>query len=208
MGVSLRCLLIPFLAFLCSASLATAATLNESDVGGFSNSINGANGFTQIAGGFDQIDGTLIRRESDFLRFTDLAAGAQTLTFNVNLLSTANNAQASGRLRYWTSEPPGNAFTGGFDLPTFRLNGRRNPSTSQSFSLSNDFVGGDLFVAVLSFSSNQDAYTYSLGVPGNLGGPSQVPLPAAGWLLLAALGGAAWVSRRKNRANAAALAPA
>jgi len=100
------------LAFLCSASLATAATLNESDVGGFSNSINGANGFTQIAGGFDQIDGTLIRR------------------------------------------------------------------------------------------------AYSLGVPGNVGGPSQVPLPAAGWLLLAALGGAAWASRRKNRANAAALAPA
>ncbi len=172
-----------------------AATLNETDLaGGFSSN---ANSYTQVGSGFDEIEGTLLNGEDDFLQFTDLAAGAQTVSFTFELLSNANNAQASGRLRYFESFSS-NPFSPGTAVGDFNLNPRNNTSQTLSFSLPTTFAGGDLFVAVLSFSSNGLPYSYSASVPGNAAAPAPVPVPATGLMLLAALAGALMFVRRST----------
>ena len=58
------------------------------------------------------------------------------------------------------------------------------------------FEGLDLASNIIGVSGNQGgtaAFT-----AGSAGGPSQVPLPAAGWLLIAGLGGMAALKRRKK----------
>jgi len=191
-----RVFVLPVLFSAALAGAAQAATLNETDVGGFSSSMSGGTGFTDVGSGFDVINGSLVNGEDDFLRFTNLAAGAQTLTFEFALTSTANSAQASGAVRYWETTPPGNAFTGGTALPQFNLNPFSNPSTTQTFALDSSFAGGELFVAILSFSSNGFPYSYSVSAPGNA---APVPLPPAGLLLLTAFG--ALALRRKSRSG-------
>ena len=60
-----------------------AATLNECDlVGGFSSSFATP---TDVALGNLQVDGTLAASDFDFIQFTSLAAGAQSLSFTFAL---------------------------------------------------------------------------------------------------------------------------
>ena len=178
---------------LLAASAVSAATINETDfAGGFASASQNFNPtYAQIGSGFDVVNGTSSANAFDFIQFTSLNAGAQTLSFTLNLLApNANaNSNAGGEIRYSTTQTTG-PYTNNVSAGFFALQSGRNinpviSSTTLSFSLDNSFAGGDLFVNVLQTYGNRSV-AYSLGVPGNL--PATVPIPPAGLLLASVLG--------------------
>lgn len=196
-------------AFLGTASLGQAATLNESDIaGGFGSSFNSP---TVIGSDVTTVTGTVSAADFDFLHFTSLSAGAQTLTFNFNLadpngLSGFQNGGGSVRIK---ETAPGWAYDGNplnpaggndFDLSfdPFNVAGAV-VSQTLSYSLGAGYAGGDLYVSILPTFASQ-AFSFGVIVPGNSASvdPSPVPVPAAGLLLIGALGGMAALRRRKT----------
>ena len=85
---------------------AIAATISETDfAGGFASADQNFNPtYTQIGSGFDVVNGTSETNAFDFIQFTSLAAGAQTITFTFNMITpNANaNSNAGGEIRYST----------------------------------------------------------------------------------------------------------
>ncbi len=176
-----------------SVQAASAVTISEGSVpGGFSN------GFatpTTIANGNDVVTGTLTTGDRDYLAFTGLAAGAQTITLSFS--GAAGLYLSQGTVRYSTSpftsntsgSNPGNIFLFAFFSA---------PSQTLSFSLGPTFAGA-LYLG-LSQTSGQPI-SYSLSVPGNVV-PAAVPLPASALLLGGAVAGMGALRRRAKRAAA------
>lgn len=173
------------------AVAAQAATINETDFAdGFASPDQNFNPtYTQIGSGFDVVNGTLTRRNFDFIRFTSLNAGAQTVSLSFTLLAPNANqrGQLGGEVRYSTVQSTG-PYTNNFSAGTFDLQSGRNvdpalAAATLSFNLDDTFAGGDLFVNILPTYGNRTA-VYALGVPGNI--PAAIPLPPAGFLLLSA----------------------
>ena len=198
---------------LCFASAAQAATINEIDVaGGFSSNFATP---TAIAVDTTTVNGTLSGGDFDFLHFTSLAAGAQSIILNFNLadpngLSGFQNA--GGQVRVSETQPAFafdgtriNPGAGGndFELTYNPFNvGSSVVTQTLSYSLDNSFAGGDFYVSILTTFSTQN-FSFGLIAPGNAVTPSPVPVPAAGLLLLGALGGFAALRRRKPTARVA-----
>lgn len=176
------------------ANASFAATVNEgSFAGDFSSNYASP---TAIATGVTTINGTLGSGDSDFLSFTGMQAGAQTVTLNV--AASGAGPLWIGSILYSTTPFTSNSSgtLGGtmvmYNFPPLFV----SLTQSLSFNLGATF-GGTLFLAL-----NQQmgsGFSYSLGVPGNVSG---VPLPAPILLLggaVAALG----ASRRRGKRAAA-----
>ena len=180
-----------------AASAGMAATLNESDVnGGF-----GATALTptQVALGNDMVTGSLGSGSADYLRFTNLARGAQSVTLTFGLLTPGANSAGRGS-GVVTVSP-----LAGLMNQTFSLNksGGRNGSltgtTTLTFNLNDNFAGGDLLFGLNQTAGNRTV-TYAMSIPGNiLPPPAPVPIPPAGALLLASFGGLLFWRRRAAR---------
>lgn len=181
------------LAIAMTAAPATAATYNEGS------DFSGAFGSpTAIANGFDTITGNLGTGDYDFLSFTGLAAGAQTVT--LNLAATGGSVFWTGNFRY--SATPFTSNTSGASAGSiFMYNlGFLGSSLTQSlsFNLGSGFAG-TLYLA-LNLSTGAGA-SYSLSVPGNAP-VAPVPLPASALLLAGAVAGLGALRRRGKCAAA------
>lgn len=189
-------LLLASLLFLSSAAAGAAATLNESDVfGGFGGTAQTA---TQIALGNEVINGALGSGTADFLRFSNLASGAQTITLTFGLISPNPNAAGSGGGTV-TVSPFGTPALQNFNITKGGgRNGTISGTTTLSFSLDANYNGQELVFGLTQSSGNR-AVTYAMSIPGNVfvPPPAPVPVPPAGALLLAAFGGLA-IWRRKR----------
>ncbi|HQU67704.1 MAG TPA: hypothetical protein PLI43_05845 [Albidovulum sp.] len=182
------------LAIALSATTASAVTVNEGSFAG--GDFSGAFGSpTAIASGVDTITGGLGSGDRDFLSFTGMATGAQTITLNLTALGSG--PLWTGTLRYSTT--PFTSNTSG-SIAGSLLMVRFPPfvvwtTQTLSFNLGATF-GGTLFLAL-----NQQSGTgiaYSLSIPGN--NPAPVPLPATALLLGGAVAGLGASRRRGRRA--------
>lgn len=175
-----------------TATMSMAATLSESDVnGGFGATQLSA---TQVALGNEIVTGTLSRGTADFLRFTNLSGGAQSVTLTFGLLLQNPNSAGSGSGTVTVS-----ALTG-VPVQNFNItkgggpNGTISGITTLTFNLDNSFAGGELLFGLAQTAGNRTV-TYAMSIPGNML-PAPVPVPPAGTLLLAAFGGLlAWRRR-------------
>lgn len=189
-----------FFVSLCAASAVAAATINESDVpGGFGSNSQWFNPtYTSISYGVDVVTGTATSNNFDFLRFTDLDAGAQSITFDFAVPNATGTVFTNGGGQVYYSEtyqsgPYNGTNAGGFNMFYNPFNAFSTTTASLTFNLANSFAGGDLFVNIL---PQYGQFTYSVSLTGNGGLPAPVPVPAAGALMLAALGGLAFRRRR------------
>ncbi len=178
-------------AALSSTLPASSATINEGSFSGgdFSNSFSAP---TTVVNGNDIITGTISSGDRDYLVFTGLAMGAQTVT--LSFAGSAGLYLSQGTVRYSTTPftsntsgtNPGNLFLFAlFSAPTQTL----------SFNLGPSFAGS-LYLG-LSLTSGQPI-TYSLNVPGNAP-VTPVPLPASAVLLGGAVAGMGALRRRAKR---------
>jgi len=187
--------------------VASAATLSETALAtGFSADFSAP---TVAASDTTSIEGTLAQGEFDFLQLTGLQAGTQTLFFLLNLAAPSGltgTQAASGDIRVsdtaLTSATDGtriNPAAGAtdFDL-SFDLTNLPGavPFQSLSYDLDPTFAGGDLYLSILPTFASQ-TFSYTIAVPAAPIAPAPVPVPAAGLLLLTALGGMAALRKRK-----------
>lgn len=176
------------------ASPASAATISETSfAGGDFSSAFGAP--TAIASGFDTVTGNLGSGDRDFLSFTGMKTGAQTVTLSLAALGAG--PLWTGSLRYSTT--PFTSNTSGtlagsilmFNAPPVLV----SLTQTLSFNLGATF-GGTLFIALN--QQRGSGISYSLSIPGNV--PAAVPLPATALLLGGALAGLGASRRRKQTA--------
>lgn len=209
-----------FLIFvLCTLALAVssqAATLTESDVnGGFSNDFRNPTvvgpGIDLITGGLSTGGGGSVADEFDFLQFTNLQPGAQTVSFTFSLAVPSGFTGfigAGGTVRVKTDPFEFSAFEGTaqqFQLSFNSFNpAGSTPTQTLSFDLGSSFAGPELFVNVRTTNATQP-FSFGVAVPGNAIAP--VPLPATGWLMMFGLA-AAFGMRRVGTQSAKHLVPA
>ena len=173
------------------------ATVNEGTLGDFSNNYATP---TVIGNGFETVTGATSVGDLDFVQFSGLASGAQTVSVTFTPASLGTLFISSGTLRYstqpFTSSTSGTS-AGNFSIYDFGL----FSSTTQtlSFNLDSSF-NGSLFVS-LSLALGSPV-NYSISIPGNAY-VAPVPLPASAALLLAGLGGVGAVSWRRKARRAA-----
>lgn len=171
---------------------------------------------TAIATGSSQVSGTA--SDLDVLLLTGLKAGAQTLTFGFSGASiyTSGNLTAGGAILYsytpfqWGWDNDGvtsyqvsyNSWNAG--TPWF---GQSGSLTSTASLTLNDTFLGTLYLAIVPWNGTPLAYTIDLPVaaaaPAPLPStelPANVPVPAAGLLLGAALALAGVASGRRKQA--------
>jgi hypothetical protein len=199
--------------FLGACSVASAATVNETDlVGGFSSTLSTP---TALASDTTDVTGRLSAGDFDFLHFTSLAAGAKTLTFTFDLANPSGLSgyqNAGGQVRIKDTQP-GWAFDGdqlnasaganSFDLFYDPFDASNAVVTQTlSYNLPSAFTGGSRYVSILPTFSSQ-TFSYGISLTGDTPLPSPVPIPAAGLMLLVALGGFAALRGRKSAVSAA-----
>jgi hypothetical protein len=181
------------------ASMAQAATLNETDVvGGFSSNFGTP---TTIGSGFENLTGTPSGSDADYLHFTSLAAGAQTFSLSFDLGDPTPASffdVATGSVGVSLTAPT--ASVTGVNANYF-LAGFASTTQTLTYSLGSGFTGGSLYVSILPTFSTQ-SFSFGIDIPGNATPPAPVPVPAAGLLLLGALGGFVALRRRKSPALA------
>ncbi|WP_375173297.1 VPLPA-CTERM sorting domain-containing protein [Pseudooceanicola sp.] len=183
-----------------TASMAQAATVTEADYGGFSNSgwswATNSSAFSEIGHGYSSVSGTGEQNRHDFLHFTGLPTGEQSVTISFGFVpdATANNRDVSV---YWGTA----AFCDwcGTGLPQVSMNAG-NPTTEYVLNFNAGFAG-DLYLQ-LNFLSGTN-FTYNITGTGFAsdsasGSAPAVPLPAGIWLGLSALGALGLAARRRK----------
>lgn len=171
-----------------------SATITEGSVSGgdFSGAFAAP---TSITNGYDTITGSLGVGDRDFLSFTGLATGAQTVT--LSLAGSAGLYLSQGTFRYsttpFTSNTSGTSAGNIFMFAFFSA-----PTQTLSFNLGPSFAGS-LYLG-LNLTSGR-ALTYSLSVPGNAP-VAPVPLPASALLLGGGVAGLGALRRRAKRTAA------
>lgn len=184
------------LALAVGATSASAATVNEGSLSGgdFSSTYGSP---TAIASGVGTITGTLVTGDRDFLSFSGMTTGAQTVTLSV--AATGAGPLWLGSILYstvpFTSDTSGTI--GGtivmYNIPPTLI----SMTQTLSFNLGATF-GGTLFLAL--DQQMGGGISYALGIPGNV--PPAVPLPATALLLGGAIAGLGASRRRGKRAAA------
>lgn len=189
------------------AQVAQGATLSESGVvGGFSSDFLNP---TTVALNTTSIDGTLSDGDPDFFQLSGLGSGSQTLFFFLNL-ATPNGLtgpqSASGQILVseiaLSSALDGTRINPGAGADDFSLSFNPGdfassvPFQTLSYDLGAGFGGGDLYLSILPTFASQ-SFSFGVVVPASPIAPAPVPVPAAGLMLLAALGGFAALRRRK-----------
>lgn len=200
----MRNLVVALALALAASPSAHAATLNEGDIaGGFSSDFTSP---TALDDSFDTVNGSLAVGGYDIFSLASLTAGAQTvsLTFDLGLpAGTTTYENAGGYVRFKDTPfqySPEEGSTSAFGL-VFVPGSPIGSTLSQtlSFNLDSSYAAGTpLFFAVRLTNSSVGALNFGTSVPGNA--PAPVPVPAAGLLLLAGLGGLAALRRRKPAA--------
>jgi hypothetical protein len=174
------------------AAPAAAVTVTEGSFSGgdFSNAFGAP---TTIVNGYDTVTGSLSSGDYDFLAFTGLAAGAQTITLNLTSTS-AGFYFANGAMRY--SATPFTSNASGTSAGTFTIfNFGFFSQTTQQLVLSlGPTFSGALYLAL---NLGGGSAAYSLSAPGNAP-VAPVPLPASALLLGGALAGIGALRRREK----------
>ena len=189
------------------AQVAHGATLSESSVaGGFSSDFLNP---TNVATNTTTIEGTLSNGDGDFFQLNGLGAGSQTLFFFLNLAVPSGlvGAQsANGQIRVseaaFSSATDGTRINSAAGSDDFSLSfdpanfSSSVPFQTLSYDLGAGFGGGDVYLSILPTFASQ-TFSFGVVVPADPIAPAPVPVPAAGLMLLAALGGFAALRRRK-----------
>lgn len=164
---------------------------------------------TPIAAGTSQISGTA--SDLDVLMLTGLSAGAQVLdfTFSGADVYTSGNLTAGGAILYsttpfawgWDKDGQTNYVVSynSWNVGTPWTGSTGSLTSTASLMLDASFAGGDLYLAIVPWNST--ALTYSLNVPAGaapVAPVAPVPLPAAGLLLMGALGGIGALGLRRR----------
>lgn len=179
-----------------AAAPAAAATLTEWDAGDFSNDWRS---FTVVGNGFTTVAGTGSQNDADHFVLTGLAPGAQTLTFTFSGGAGKGHSFAAGTVVQFAFAPFRWSAWEGKTAGTAALNSRRLTDTV-TLTLDQGFAG-PLYLALY---HTHGALDWSLDVPGNAAlaplppPPATVPVPAAGLMLAAALGGLGLMRRRRR----------
>ena len=180
-----------------AAAPVAATTIPESGVGGgdFSNDWTSP---TSIGFGFDHVQGTAGSSDYDYLVFTGMTPGAQTVSLSFNMPLASNPlGLAGGTVQYGTvpfTSATGGSSAGGFFLTSYA------PTQMLTLNLGAGF-GGTLYLGITALIGQN--LGYSIGVPGNAP-PPPVPLPASVGLLGGALAGfGAFGAARRSKRRAA-----
>ncbi|MCB2115514.1 MAG: VPLPA-CTERM sorting domain-containing protein [Rhodobacteraceae bacterium] len=179
-----------------SALPAAATTISEgSQPGGdFSSSFSAP---TSIGSGIDLITGTTGSTDRDFLVFTSMNPGAQTVTLSFSMPSASNPIGfAGGNVRYSFAPLP--SATGGTSLGGFFLTSTASTQTL-TLNLGASFAG-TLYLGINTLLGTNIGY--SISAPGNVPA-APVPLPASAALLAGALAGFGAMRARKGKRSAA-----
>ncbi len=170
---------------------AGAATIHEGDVAG--GSFSGSWGApTALGAGVTDVTGAGSQHAFDFFTFT-LPAGAQTLTFDFWAPQGIGYSYSAGGTIKTSTTP----FQWGWDgatAGTFQL-GYWQPTDKVTLMLGPDFAG-TLHVGL--YFTHGSNISYRVSSDAAVEAPGVVPLPATGFLLLTALGGAALAVRRRR----------
>lgn len=201
-----------------------AATVMQEGSGNFSDSWVSP---TAVAGGAASVAGTgapdwLGGDRIDVFHFTGLAPGAASIVFDFALTGPYDpNAYVNGGGSIYVSYVPFSGayyvdpgvgrvlgsqdlLAGNFDVtynPWEAPNASNRGASSFTLDLGEDFAG-DLFLA-LDFTYGRVDYKINLPagtVSGEDTGAAAVPLPAAGWLLVAGVAGLAGLAARRRKA--------
>ncbi|SNR40611.1 PEP-CTERM sorting domain-containing protein [Puniceibacterium sediminis] len=207
--MKLRILLRAVIAFMAipAFSLSVAAsTVNETSVSGgdFSGLYNDA---TVVGFGSDTIAGTWYgSNDYDFLAFTGLAEGSQTVTLTFSPIGTQDYSYSAGGHVFWQTTAFDWAWQG-TSLGQIQF-GHYNQSTPQTLTLSlGESFDGTLYLALL--GTNSGILQYAISAPGNAlvslpvsgggGLASAVPLPSSVLGLLAGLAALVGFRARRRR---------
>ncbi|KMK67141.1 hypothetical protein [Puniceibacterium sp. IMCC21224] len=191
---------------LCALSV-SASTVNETSVSGGDFSGDWQN-FSIIESGATTVNGIWNGGgDHDFLAFTSLATGAQTVTLSFSPIGPQGYSYSAGGSVLWKTSPLQYSAWEGTTLGNVNFN-HGNQSTSQTLSLALDETfGGALY---LQLYNNNGTLQYSISAPGNALGPASgsgdplvaaVPLPSAALLMFGGL--AALLSFGVNRRRSA-----
>lgn len=207
-----------------SAAGASAATLNQADLDGgqFSASVDAP---TVVGAGYDTVQGQVSNAQVVSLMFSDLAAGAQELTFTFSLDTDVQGHGngwayhgAGGNLRYSIGAPfQGNSYTGGKRFANFSVDNKKNgsPTDTVTLSLDDDFSGA-LYVTI-NVTHGSMPIDFGLYAPSNAAptgdeladlvdnGASPapappIPLPSSAFLLIGGLGALSLRARLRKTA--------
>ncbi|EAQ01494.1 hypothetical protein OB2597_01357 [Pseudooceanicola batsensis HTCC2597] len=187
-----------------AASAASAVTLTEADYGGFSNSSGYPHSgwtFSEIGSGYTAVSGTGEQNRHDFLHFSGLTPGAQTVTISFGYTPDASTNNRDVSVNWATSafqawSPPS------IPSPQMSMNAA-NPTREVTLNFGNDTTT-DLFLQINFLSGTGVFYNVTSSAfasdPSPQPGTPAVPLPAGVWLGLSALGALGLLGRRRRAA--------
>lgn len=177
---------------------ASAVTINEPSVAGGDFSDNWA-APSAIGFGYDIVNGQGSSSDPDYLVFTSMTPGAQSLSLTFTMPAGPNPLGfAGGTVQYsfapFTSATDG-LSAGGYFLTSYA------PTQTLTLALGAGFAG-TLYLGITTLIGNNIGY--SITAAGNVLPASPVPLPASAALLAAALAGAGGFGalRRSRRRTA------
>lgn len=177
-----------------TASMAQAATVSEAAHGEFSKNFAAPTVFGDTV---SAVSGTGTQNQFDFLHFSGLTTGAQTVTMDFGYIGDHTNDNRTASIVYSTS-PLAGAWG---SLSEWVLVGPSAPATQQVTLSFDDSFAGDLYLGMLFYSGNNMTYNITgtgFASDSAAGSAPAVPLPAGIWLGLSALGALGLAAQRRK----------